>query len=284
MLIFPALMKLWQVKIYMGDGWHKDFSRTHFDVYSPPDFYAKVRHIWYSICIKILIEILSPCGVVLPAKWRLHNRSVSKFWIPSPYHKSRCLSNNFFADFQVEIAGVPADIKTKRTRTRQDDWTPVWGEEFSFPLTVPELALLRIEACEYNMSDMDDFGGQTCLPVWELKPGIRAVPLHDRKGNKYNSVRLLMRFQFVWTSFTGSFGLQIEFYIHSQPLICLKLYDVVRYGCSINLVVCRQQRKFILGMDAINKGVSPFLPFVFLLQWISVNFLKIVHIFCECVK
>ncbi|XP_064949938.1 phosphoinositide phospholipase C 6-like isoform X1 [Musa acuminata AAA Group] len=127
-----------KVKIYMGDGWHKDFSRTHFDVYSPPDFYAK-----------------------------------------------------------VEIAGVPADIKTKRTRTRQDDWTPVWGEEFSFPLTVPELALLRIEACEYNMSDTDDFGGQTCLPVWELKPGIRAVPLHDRKGNKYNSVRLLMRFQFV---------------------------------------------------------------------------------------
>ncbi|THU64934.1 hypothetical protein C4D60_Mb01t31720 [Musa balbisiana] len=126
-----------KVKIYMGDGWHKDFSRTHFDVFSPPDFYAKIG-----------------------------------------------------------IAGVPADIITKRTRIKQDDWTPVWGEEFSFPLTVPELALLRIEACEYNMSDMDDFGGQTCLPVWELKPGIRAVPLHDRKGNKYNSVRLLMRFQF----------------------------------------------------------------------------------------
>ncbi|RRT43323.1 hypothetical protein B296_00051461 [Ensete ventricosum] len=102
-----------------------------------------------------------------------------------------------FTDFQVGIAGVPADIKMKRTRIKQDDWMPVWGEEFSFPLTVPELALLRIEAHEYNMSDMDDFGGQTCLPVWELKPGIRAVPLHDHKGNKYKSVRLLMRFQFV---------------------------------------------------------------------------------------
>ncbi|RWV96332.1 hypothetical protein GW17_00040969 [Ensete ventricosum] len=98
---------------------------------------------------------------------------------------------------KVGIAGVPADIKMKRTRIKQDDWMPVWGEEFSFPLTVPELALLRIEAHEYNMSDMDDFGGQTCLPVWELKPGIRAVPLHDHKGNKYKSVRLLMRFQFV---------------------------------------------------------------------------------------
>ncbi|GJN14004.1 hypothetical protein PR202_gb00775 [Eleusine coracana subsp. coracana] len=60
------------------------------------------------------------------------------------------------------------------------------------PLTVPELALLRIEVQEYDMSEKHDFGGQTCLPVWELKQGIRAVPLHDRKGNKYKSVRLLI--------------------------------------------------------------------------------------------
>ncbi|CAL9159349.1 unnamed protein product [Musa hybrid cultivar] len=122
----------------MGDGWRMDFSQTHFDAYSPPDFYTKVG-----------------------------------------------------------IAGVPADTKMKKTKIIEDNWTPVWEEEFSFPLTVPELALLRIEVHEYDMSDKDDFGGQTCLPVWELRPGIRAVPLHDRKGNKYKSVRLLMRFQFV---------------------------------------------------------------------------------------
>ncbi|CAL9092204.1 unnamed protein product [Musa textilis] len=127
-----------KVKVYMGDGWRMDFSQTHFDAYSPPDFYTKVG-----------------------------------------------------------IAGVPADTKTKKTKTIEDNWTPVWEEEFSFPLTIPELALLRIEVHEYDMSDKDDFGGQTCLPVWELRPGIRAVPLHDRKGNKYKSVRLLMRFQFV---------------------------------------------------------------------------------------
>jgi phosphatidylinositol phospholipase C, delta len=56
---------------------------------------------------------------------------------------------------------------------------------------------LRIEVQEYDMSEKHDFGGQTCLPVWELKQGIRAVPLHDRKGNRYKSVRLLVRFQFV---------------------------------------------------------------------------------------
>ncbi|KAM0948139.1 putative phosphoinositide phospholipase C [Dioscorea sansibarensis] len=130
--------KTLKVKVYMGDGWRMDFKQTHFDAYSPPDFYTKVG-----------------------------------------------------------IAGVPADSLMRKTRTIEDDWTPVWSEEFTFPLTVPEIALLRVEVHEYDMSEKDDFGGQTCLPVSELRPGIRAVPLFDLKGNKYNSVKLLMQFEFI---------------------------------------------------------------------------------------
>ncbi|RWV93109.1 hypothetical protein BHE74_00002544 [Ensete ventricosum] len=100
-------------------------------------------------------------------------------------------------NMQVGIAGVPADTVMKKTKTIEDNWTPVWDEEFTFPLTVPELALLRIEVHEYDMSEKDDFGGQACVPVSEVRPGIRAVPLFDRKGNKFNSVKLLMRFEFV---------------------------------------------------------------------------------------
>lgn len=133
----PAKKTL-KVKVYMGDGWHLDFKQTHFDLYSPPDFYARVG-----------------------------------------------------------IAGVPADETMKKTKTKEDNWTPVWDEEFTFPLTVPEFAVLRIEVHEYDMSEKDDFGGQICLPVSELREGIRAVPLCDQKGEKYNSVRLLMRFEFV---------------------------------------------------------------------------------------
>ncbi|KAG2326321.1 hypothetical protein Bca52824_009049 [Brassica carinata] len=114
-----------KVKVYMGDGWRLDFSHTHFDSYSPPDFYTKVY-----------------------------------------------------------IVGVPADNAKRKTRVIEDNWYPIWDEEFSFPLTVPELALLRIEVSEYDMSDKDDFGGQTCLPVSELRPGIRSVPLYDKKGEK----------------------------------------------------------------------------------------------------
>lgn len=130
--------KTLKVKVYLGDGWLLDFTQTHFDMYSPPDFYTRVG-----------------------------------------------------------IAGVPADKVMKETKIRHDNWTPVWDEEFTFPLTVPELALLRIEVQEHDISRNDDFAGQTCLPVWELRPGIRAVPLFDRKGKQYNSVRLLMRFEFV---------------------------------------------------------------------------------------
>ncbi|KHG04158.1 Phosphoinositide phospholipase C 4 -like protein [Gossypium arboreum] len=130
--------KTLKVKVYMGDGWHLDFKQTHFDLYSPPDFYTRVG-----------------------------------------------------------IAGVPADEIMKKTKKKEDDWTPVWDEEFAFPLRVPELALLRVEVHEYDMSEKDDFAGQTCLPVSELKPGIRAVPLFNRKGEKFNSVRLLMRFEFI---------------------------------------------------------------------------------------
>ncbi|KAL0359179.1 UNVERIFIED_CONTAM: Phosphoinositide phospholipase C 6 [Sesamum angustifolium] len=129
--------KTLKVTVFMGDGWRLDFSHTHFDAYSPPDFYTKIY-----------------------------------------------------------IVGVPADAAKKKTRVIEDDWTPYWDEDFAFPLTVPELALLRIEVREHNRSEKDDFGGQTCLPVSELRPGIRAVPLYDKKGQKFKSVRLLMRFQF----------------------------------------------------------------------------------------
>uniref|UniRef100_A0A2P2LQJ2 Phosphoinositide phospholipase C n=1 Tax=Rhizophora mucronata TaxID=61149 RepID=A0A2P2LQJ2_RHIMU len=127
-----------KVKVFMGEGWYSDFHHTHFDAFSPPDFYTRVG-----------------------------------------------------------IAGVPADSVMKKTRTLEDNWIPAWNEEFVFPLTVPELALLRIEVHEYDMSEKDDFGGQTCLPVWELRRGIRAVPLHNHKGEKYNNVKLLMHFEFV---------------------------------------------------------------------------------------
>ncbi|XP_022990997.1 phosphoinositide phospholipase C 6 [Cucurbita maxima] len=135
----PPVKETLKVTVYLGDGWSSDFSQTHFDNYSPPDFYTKIR-----------------------------------------------------------IVGVPADAAKKKTRVIENDWVPIWNEEFKFPLTVPELALLQIEVRDFDRSEKDDFGGQTCLPISELRPGIRAVPLYDKKGEKLTSVRLLMRFLFLY--------------------------------------------------------------------------------------
>lgn len=121
----------------MGHGWSIDFSPTHFDMFSPPDFYI-----------------------------------------------------------EVGIVGMPADITKKKTKVIMDNWFPVWNEEFDFPLTVPEIALLQIQVKDKDPTGKDDFAGQTCLPVSELKFGFRSVPLYNEKGEQFNSVKLLMCFQF----------------------------------------------------------------------------------------
>ncbi|ONK62500.1 uncharacterized protein A4U43_C07F4570 [Asparagus officinalis] len=97
---------------------------------------------------------------------------------------------------KVGIVGVPSDTIANKTK-RIQDWTPIWNEEFEFELRVPELALLQIRVHKCNVAEKDGFGGQTCLPIFELRPGIRAVPLFDRKGNEFKPVKLIMHFEFV---------------------------------------------------------------------------------------
>jgi phosphatidylinositol phospholipase C delta len=98
---------------------------------------------------------------------------------------------------RVGIAGVPADSGMKRTRTIEDEWMPRWDEQFEFELTVPELALLRVEVHEYDRTAKDDFAGQTCIPVSELKTGYRCIQLLDKRGNEYEGVKLLFHIEII---------------------------------------------------------------------------------------
>ncbi|KFK27408.1 hypothetical protein AALP_AA8G379100 [Arabis alpina] len=107
-------------------------------------------------------------------------------------HFDRYSPPDFYA--KVGIAGIPLDNASYRTETDTDEWFPVWDKEFEFPLRVPELALLYITVKDYDSNTQNDFAGQTCLPLSELRPGIRAVPLHNRAGEVYKHVRLLVRF------------------------------------------------------------------------------------------
>lgn len=94
----------------------------------------------------------------------------------------------------VEIVGVPADEAREKTVPAINQWVPVWDKEFTFPLTVPDLAMLVIEVSEFDTDRTHDFGGQTCLPVSRLRDGIRSVPLYNKKGERYRSAKLLMCF------------------------------------------------------------------------------------------
>lgn len=42
----------------MGEGWHLDFKRTHFDLYSPPDFYVKVLAMHVFLVTVCLVEFV----------------------------------------------------------------------------------------------------------------------------------------------------------------------------------------------------------------------------------
>lgn len=103
-----------------------------------------------------------------------------------------CFSNELI---QVGITGARSDELIFNTKHVSNSWNPIWDEEFNFPLIVPELAVLSLIVLDSEVGK-DDFGGQVCFPVLELKPGIRAVPLSDREGNKYKSVKILAKFEF----------------------------------------------------------------------------------------
>eukprot|EP00898_Chlorokybus_atmophyticus_P005052 jgi/Chlat1/5548/Chrsp369S05346 len=82
---------------------------------------------------------------------------------------------------KLKIFGVPQDSakqKTSVVKSRQ----PVWNHQFEFTIAVPELALLLMEVYDYDSSDKNDFAGQFCAAVTDLRPGYRVFQLRDKKG------------------------------------------------------------------------------------------------------
>jgi phosphatidylinositol phospholipase C delta len=125
-----------KVKMMMTQGWNKAFSKRHFDLFSPPDFFTRVL-----------------------------------------------------------VTGVPADAAKWKTSVVDNKWEPHWNEEHEFTLKVPELALLRLEVRDYDEESKDEFEGQTCLPIHEIRDGYRCVQMYDKKGNELKEVKMLIHFQ-----------------------------------------------------------------------------------------
>lgn len=97
-------------------------------------------------------------------------------------------------DFYVKLAlhGMPADKLKKKTHIIYRSNEPIWENQmFEFPVRVPEIAVLRLEVWENDRFERDDFVGQACFPVQELKTGIRSIQLKSRKGEAKKHGKLL---------------------------------------------------------------------------------------------
>ncbi|KJE88621.1 phospholipase C-eta2 [Capsaspora owczarzaki ATCC 30864] len=95
----------------------------------------------------------------------------------------------------VEVAGIPADQKTVRTKVIDDNgFNPEWSETFTFDLRFAELAILRFVVYDKDVNS-DDFIGQYTINVSDVRSGYHHVNLESERGDPLDSGTLFAHFQ-----------------------------------------------------------------------------------------
>ncbi|XP_007545102.2 1-phosphatidylinositol 4,5-bisphosphate phosphodiesterase delta-1-like, partial [Poecilia formosa] len=94
---------------------------------------------------------------------------------------------------KVEIQGVAADNDKKTTHHIENNgFNPTWNTKFEFPISVPELALLRFVVEDHDSASQNDYIGQYCLPLTSVRNGYRHVPLLTKRGDIIPSAGLFV--------------------------------------------------------------------------------------------
>ncbi|XP_066303079.1 1-phosphatidylinositol 4,5-bisphosphate phosphodiesterase delta-1-like isoform X1 [Branchiostoma lanceolatum] len=115
----------------------------------------------------------------IPDKYKktLKIKVISGFQLPTPEGEG---SGGSAVDpyVKVQVYGVPADCAEEGTEVvKNNGFHPVWNCDMAFPLTFPDLALVRFEVKEHDtMSDSETIG-QFSLPVSSMQQGYRHVHL-----------------------------------------------------------------------------------------------------------
>ncbi|XP_066303078.1 1-phosphatidylinositol 4,5-bisphosphate phosphodiesterase delta-4-like [Branchiostoma lanceolatum] len=115
----------------------------------------------------------------IPRKYKktLKIKVISGFQLPTPEGD---WSEGSAVDpyVKVQVYGVPADCAEEGTEVvKNNGFHPVWNCDMAFPLTFPDLALVRFEVKEHDtMSDSETIG-QFSLPVSSMQQGYRHVHL-----------------------------------------------------------------------------------------------------------
>ena len=83
---------------------------------------------------------------------------------------------------EVEVLGIPKDcVKYKTKMSPRNALNPIWEDTFEIEVRLPELAFLRFTVVDIATSVST---AQRVVPLRQLKPGYRNVPLCDMKGNQ----------------------------------------------------------------------------------------------------
>ncbi|CAH1249762.1 PLCD3 [Branchiostoma lanceolatum] len=128
----------------------------------------------------------------IPDKYRknLTVRVISSFQLPSPSEKSTSSADPYV---KVQICGIPADCAEQRTEWKKNSgFHAVWNVAMTFPLALPELAMLRFEVKDHDSMTASDMLGQFALPVDSIQQGYRHVHLLDKRGGDISPASLFV--------------------------------------------------------------------------------------------
>ncbi|KAG0624335.1 hypothetical protein M758_3G240700 [Ceratodon purpureus] len=143
-----------------------------------PDIFLPGSTLTHTDILNLPTRIILKVTILLGTSW---HRNFDFFKMPDFYIK-------------IGIHGIKSDRDKKQTSIIYNCNEPHWeNEHFEFPIRVPEIAVLRLECWEWDMGN-DDFVGQACIPIREMRYGIRSVALRSRSGTLRSS-KLLCHFQ-----------------------------------------------------------------------------------------
>lgn len=109
---------------------------------------------------------------------------------PNEHHEKGEIVDPFV---KIEILGVEQDEGKFKTNTVWNNgWNPTWQEECSFPLHVPELAIVRFSIYDKNTRKSDVLIVENYIPVCNLRHGFRSVPMKNLKGELVDGCALFL--------------------------------------------------------------------------------------------
>jgi phosphatidylinositol phospholipase C gamma-1 len=81
---------------------------------------------------------------------------------------------------EIEIIGADYDNNKYKTSTIQDNgFNPCWNETCDFDISNPDQVMVRLTLQDEDMFSDPNFLGQATYPLHQMKPGYRAIPLHN---------------------------------------------------------------------------------------------------------